>query len=270
MTGVLTEPEPADARPGAPTVLTFNVGLVHHVGPYRFYVDLARLLARRGFSSLRFDLSGLGDSAVRRDSLGEAERALDDLSEAMALVCSRHGQRRFVPIGFCSSVDPAHRLAVRDERVEGVCFIEGYSFRTRGFYLRYPLRYLERARWLRAGSRQMPPALRALPGLRRLGQFSEAIAVDDQVFVRDYPAPEQLRHDYEALTARGTRQLFVFVRGDTFNHESQFLEFTGLASLGPTREVVYLPEADHTFSRVADRDRVVARICEWLERGTPR
>lgn len=270
LTGILTEPDPADARAGAPAVLTCNVGLNHHVGPYRFYVDLARALAKRGFASLRFDLSGLGDSAVRRDSTAEHERALEDLTCAMALVTERTGQQTFVPVGFCSSVDPAHRLAVLDPRVRGVCFIEGYAYRTPAYYLRYPLKYLSWQRWRRAASRKLPRPLRHLPGFRRLGRLSEAIQVQDAVFVRDYPDPAALRRDYEALSARGTRQLFVYTRGFAINHPSQFLDFTGLAALGPTREVVYLDEADHTLFRVCDREDTVQLICRWLERGTPK
>jgi len=270
LTGILTEPPPDRARRDAPVVLASNVGLNHHVGPYRFFVDLSRDLARRGFASLRFDLSGLGNSSARRDTRGELDRALDDHDEAMKLLSSR-GYLRFVPIGFCSGVDAVHRLAVDDTRVVGGCFIEGYAFRTPGFFLRYPLRYLDHARWLRLLSRRMPPALRDLPGLRRLGHFASAFAGQDEVFVRSYPSPVELRRDYEAMSARGTRQLFIYVGGDSaYNHQRQFLEFTGLPSLGPTREVVYLPEADHTFFRVADRDRVIATIGDWMEREAAR
>jgi len=266
LTGILTEPEPGRARKDAPAVLTSNVGVNHHVGPYRFFVDLARRLAERGFASLRFDLSGLGNSAVRKDALGELERALDDHEEAMRFLTTHHGHPRFVPIGFCSGVDAVHRLAVRDPRVAGVCFIEGYTFRTPGFYARVPLRYLDHRRWLRLASRKIPRVLRDLPALRDVGRFATAFAGQDQVFVRDYPAPEQLRRDYEAMTARGACQLHVYVGDNDYNHEGQFLELTGLESLGPTREVLYLPEADHTFFRVADRDRVIAHICDWMER----
>ncbi len=66
--GVLTEPSPSCERRGAPTLLSWNVGINHRVGPYRILVDLSRDLAARGFASLRFDLSGRGDSEPRREA----------------------------------------------------------------------------------------------------------------------------------------------------------------------------------------------------------
>jgi hypothetical protein len=67
LVGITCEP---DAGPGLdlPGFIFFNIGLNHRVGPQRVQVELARALAVQGFASLRFDLSGLGDSAPRGDS----------------------------------------------------------------------------------------------------------------------------------------------------------------------------------------------------------
>jgi hypothetical protein len=266
LTGVFAEPDPSVARSAAPVVITSNVGVNHHVGPYRFSVDLARTLAQRGFSSLRFDLSGLGNSGVRTDALGDLEGAVDDHREAVRYLAA-HGHARFVPVGFCSSVDAVHRLSLEEPRVVGVCFVEGYAFKTLGARLRHPLRYLSGPRWRRLVTRKMPSLLRRLPLASRLGQFTTAFAGQDAIFVRDYPAPSTLRRDYEQLSARGTRQLFVYAGGDgLYVHERQFLEFTGLTSLGSTRKLVHLPHADHTLFRVSDRKQVVAHICAWMDR----
>ncbi|HEY1958257.1 MAG TPA: hypothetical protein VGH28_21720 [Polyangiaceae bacterium] len=265
--GVLTEPDPARARKAAPTVVSSNVGVNHHVGPYRFFVDLSRALADRGFASLRFDQSGFGNSAARKDTLPALERAKDDHVEAMKFLATRRGSPSIAAVGFCSSVDVVHRLAATDERVAAACFVEGYSFRTRGFYLRYPKRYFERARWIRLAARRVPKVLHRLPGAWNLGRYSAAFAGQDEVFVRDYPEPAALRRDYDAMNARGVHQLFVYVGGDSaFNHERQFLEFTGQRAFARTQRLVFLPKADHTLFRVADRADVVARICDWMER----
>lgn len=268
LTGILTEPDPKAARRDAPTVVSSNVGVNHHVGPYRFFVDLSRELARRGLASLRFDMAGFGNSAARKDTtLPAIERALDDHVEAMKFLAARRGDASIAAVGFCSSVDVVHRLATSDERVVAACFIEGYSFRTRGFYLRYPLRYLDRIRWMRIAAHRLPRVLHELPGPWRLGRFSAAFAGQDEVFVRDYPSPAELRRDYEAMTARGVRQLFVYVGGDSdYNHEGQFLEFTGLRALAATQKLAFLPEADHTLFLVADRRAAVNRIRDWMDR----
>ena len=149
LVGVLTEPDPVHAIPNAPGFLMWNVGIQHRVGPYRVQVDIARDLARRGFASFRFDLAGMGDSEIRLDSRTDGERAVSDVRDAMLLLQKRRNVSTFVPIGFCSSVDAVHRLAVDDKSVVGACFIEGYAYHTRGFWLRYPLRLLSRERWKR-------------------------------------------------------------------------------------------------------------------------
>src|SRR5690606_23743533 len=62
LVGVVTEPAAGSARPDAPAVLILNSGLVHRVGPKRLHVRLARRLAGLGFTCMRIDLSGIGDS----------------------------------------------------------------------------------------------------------------------------------------------------------------------------------------------------------------
>jgi dienelactone hydrolase len=268
LTGVLTEPD-ASVRTDAhgPVLLLWNVGLNHHVGPYRFNVDLARHAAKSGLASLRFDLSGRGDSDVRRDPLGEMERALDDLREAMTLLTRRSGQERVIPVGFCSGVDTAHRLALIDERVSGVCFIEGYAYRTNGFYARYPLRLLQPARWRRALARNIPDPLRHLPLVRRLGRIPLSAAEDDLVYVRDYPLPSQVRDDYATMAAQGKRLFFVYVGNDSsYNHARQLMEFAGTPELEKHAEIEYYPHADHTFYLPDDRRRLVHRIGTWIDK----
>jgi dienelactone hydrolase len=268
LAGVLTLPA-AGARTDTPAVMLWNVGLHHHVGPYRFHVDLARELARHGFLSLRFDLSGLGDSEVRRDALGEMERALDDLREAARLLEQREGRTRVVPVGFCSSVDAAHNFALADDRVAGVCFIEGYAHRTPGFYARYPLRLLDRARWRRLVARKIPNSLRGAPLIRRLGRIP-LVNPDDGVYRREYPPPEQLQRDYGALAAKGTRMLFVYVGKDAnYNHREQLFEFADAPGLAPLVDIEYYGNADHTFYLPENRAAAVRRVCSWADEAWP-
>jgi hypothetical protein len=265
--GIVTEPDPTDAIPGTPALLMWNVGVQHRVGPYRIHVDFARQLARRGFTSLRFDLSGMGDSEVRQQSQLDHERALMDLREAMAFLEKRKGIRAFVPIGFCSSVDAAHSLSLQDNRVVGVCFLEGYAFRTRGFWMRYPLRLANLHRWRRV-------FWRIGPRLKRLKRAAEATlsaghrAPEETVFTRPYPTQAQFGSDVRHLASSGKRLLFVYVGGDTdFNYRGQLAEMAGVESFEGAVEIVYYSDADHTFFRVADRERVVARVCDWVARS---
>lgn len=260
LAGVLCEPD-GSRRFGEPAVLLWNVGVNHHVGPYRAYVDLARCLAQQGFASLRFDASGLGDSEARKDASTERERAALDLRDAMELIERRTGIGRFVLVGFCSSVDAAHQLACVEPRVAGAIFIEGYAWRTARFYLRYWRRYLDGARWDRLLRRRLPGWF-PTPG----GALRET---REEVFVRDYPTPDRFRRDVHAMVARGARLLFVHAGGDTdYNGRDQLFEVLG-GELRGRVEVEFLPNADHTFFRVADRRAAIERIASWMDRAFP-
>ena len=267
LVGILTEPDPSDARLGAPAVLMWNVGIQHRVGPYRIHVDMARDLARRGFTSLRFDVSGMGDSDVRQHSQLDHERSIMDVREAMVFLERRKGIRAFVPIGFCSSVDAAHSLSLQDNRVAGVCFLEGYAFRTRGFWMRYPLRLANLHRWRRFLSWRIAPLL---SGRSVGGDPTKAGGRDlgGPVYTRAYPSQQQFGADVRNLASRGIRLLFVYVGGDTdFNYTGQLAEMAGVETLEESVEVVYYSDADHTFFRAADRERAVARVGEWMARS---
>jgi len=92
LVGVLTEPVgDALALSGdRPAIVLSNVGLNHRTGPNRIWVELARRMAQKGFTTLRFDLSGLGDSPSRRDSLSDSERHLADMREAVEFVLQKN------------------------------------------------------------------------------------------------------------------------------------------------------------------------------------
>lgn len=258
--GILLEPELGARREGAPAVLTWNVGLHHHVGPYRYFVDLSRSLAASGFTCLRFDISGMGDSDVSRDDArADTERAQADVREAMAALAKERGIQRFVVVGFCSGVDAAHALSVSDDRVAGVVYVEGYAFRTNGFYLRYARRFLSRNRWERL-LRQKYPKL-----FGDDAQLSTAEEERERIYVREYPTPEKLRADIRTMVERGKQLLLLYVGGDTdYNHRTQFLEMLGEKSELPNLEVEYLPKADHTFFLERDRRLSVQRITDWM------
>jgi hypothetical protein len=267
LTGILSEPTPQRARPGAPAALMCNVGINHHIGPYRVFVDLARALAERGFPSLRFDFSGRGDSEIRRDGAGEIERALDDLREGMGLLEKRGVAARFVPIGFCSSVDSAHQLTLRDERVAGAVFVEGYMYRTRAFYARYPLRFVNRARWRRVVAKHLPEVLRDVRPLRHLGRIEVELDDDDVVYLREYPSREQFAREIDAVARRGAPMLFVYVGGDSnINHARQLGDLVGRGHEDGF-EIAYYPEADHVFFRVDERRVLIERIGDWATKS---
>lgn len=252
LVGVLAEPA-GGLVPGRPVAVMANVGLNHRVGPNRAWVDLGRRLAAAGFGALRFDGSGFGDSEPRRDTLGDGERALLDLREALDLLATRRGVERFVLVANCSGTDSQHALALADARVCGLITVDGYAYANRGWWWRHHgLRFLQPARWRRLlVNRRLARA--------RLGREPGEV---QEVWTRDIPTRTRYAAELDTLCRRGVRLLLVFTSGVdmVYNHQGQFHAMFGQRE---AVEVVYDARADHLFSTSADRERFLARAVAW-------
>jgi len=255
LVGVLCEPE--TPRLGASAALFSNVGLNHRVGPNRTWVETARRLAEAGLTSLRFDLSGFGDSEARPDTRSDLERAVLDTREAMDFLGAKCGADRFLLIANCSGVDSLHATALVDPRVVGAVAIDGYVYRNEGYAQRRPLRLIQPARWARYWRRRSA----AQASLSPTGGVQE-------VWKRDIPTRERFASDLARLVERGTKLLFVYTSGvDThYNYREQFHDMFGFR--GET-SVLFFPRADHLFSRESDRQELYAGIAAWIEREFP-
>jgi len=257
LVGVVTSPEGASA--GAKrAVLMANIGMHHRVGPYRLYVDLARRLAARGLVALRFDLSGLGDSASRQDMMSDVERGAADMGEAMDWLASKMGVTEFLLIALCSGVDTAHLAALRDERVVGAVFIDGYTYvTTRSRVRHHTLRYLELERWIRYGRRTLAGVG---AGRSRNGQSAQAPAI----FVREYPTRERFRGDIARMVGRGAKLLFIWTGTyQHYNARTQLFEMLGREFPRDGIEVERMGGADHVFTSCRHRRALIERIERW-------
>ena len=76
--------------------LLANAGVIHRIGPHRINVKLARVLASEKIASIRFDLSGLGDSRAAASSVAYTEQSVLDLRAAMDFAEKEHGFKRFL------------------------------------------------------------------------------------------------------------------------------------------------------------------------------
>ncbi|MEO8076969.1 MAG: alpha/beta fold hydrolase, partial [Acidobacteriota bacterium] len=255
LVGVITEPSSAERRPNAPTVVFSNVGLNHRVGPGRVYVDLARELAAAGYVTMRFDLSGFGDSEPRRTDAGDLERAVLDTREALDFL-EKKGSSRFVLLGLCSGVDSAHALALADSRVVGAVFIDGYAYRNRGFWLRYyTARMLQAARWKRY--------FRQRRVRMRRKQANPDTGPGQEVFSREYPPQATFASEIARLVGRAVELLFIYtvVADNHYNYPNQFRDTFGDHA---RIDVEYYTRADHVFSATRDRTQLISRVVGWM------
>lgn len=259
--GVLHTPSTAVNRK-ATAVIFITAGLIHKTGPFRLYVDLGRTLATHGIPSLRFDLSGIGESAACESGESAEQSAVTDVRAAMDALTEELGMRRFVLAGLCSGAEVAHRTAVCDERVCGFIAMDGYIVRTPAYYFWH---YLPRIFSLRKWRDFIASKWRRL---RRRNKANDEIAEEDEALAFwEGPGPgrERLAEDFRALCKRQVRQLQVFSGGSgDYSYERQFRDAFRDVDFGKLLDVQYLRETDHVYVLQADRRKLIRLIAEWL------
>ena len=266
LVGILTHPAPGQETDFVAIVL--NAGLIHHVGPHRLHVTLARALAARGIASLRVDLSGIGDSSARPDNLPAQELSVREPREIMDDL-SRRGYRHFILFGICSGARQALQAAVGDSRVKGVVMVnpgtttENVELSSRAatrFYLRRSL-WNSRA-WLnffsgRVNYRRLYQTLTGMLRRQRRDDERDYSPDHDKTTLID-----TARRQLEPLLARGTRVLIVFSDRDAhfigvMENGIQQLQIDGQC------QVEVHPEADHLFTSLAETGTLVNLVCRW-------
>ena len=261
--GIVTEAEGNDQSADKPAILLLNAGLMHHIGPFRMYVQMARALARLGFPVLRFDLSSKGDSPPRPGRLSYRESVRADVIEAMDFLGQSRGVQSFVLLGLCSGASDAFECAVDDARVSGLVLLDGYAYRTAGFYRRHYLpRLLNAAKW---------PAFAARLVKRLAGTPGGGEASREDFYGMAFPGREVFRAGLEKMLARGAAVLIVHTGGwfEYYNDANQFREAFPDLARHPGMAVHYFGKADHTYTIASDRKALIELICNWAAAQWP-
>lgn len=271
--GILTLPAapPGNARK-LPVFVLLSSGLLHRVGPRRLHVHLARELARMGFSTLRVDLAGVGDSPPL-PGLTNNESVTADYGEIVSVLESRLGRVSLVVGGLCSAADNAIKLAPADQRVIGmflldmVCFSDD-RFSVRAFIARH-LTSRAAARAFIAGYLNPARYIRAL--MRRIKAVSVPLRdwfkrVDQSPLRPDIPSREQIRAAFEAIRERDGRVLSVFTQHalhDYYNRRGQLARVAGVDGYWRFCTELFWPEAWHTFDLDAHQRRLIEEVKTW-------
>jgi alpha-beta hydrolase superfamily lysophospholipase len=250
-----------------PAVVILNSGIIHRVGANRMSVSLCRRLAASGFTAIRFDLSGIGDSEARSDALMPLEASLADIREALDSLEATYKLKRFVLVGLCSGADHSAIYAGTDARVVGAVLLDPSIPRTRRYYLTHYRRRLSSASsWLnviRGGHPLWGALRRRLAGADRAADPEPAAEVSpDDPQVRAFLAAA-----YGNTVKCGNRLLAVFTaeREMQHNYREQLLDAFPEVPFGDRLALHYYPDSDHTFTSESNRARVSDLIVDWMK-----
>ncbi len=271
--GIMCIPPSAPSMPTAPdgpttsnpVVIMLTAGVLHRVGASRIHVEMARRLAAAGFASLRFDLSGIGDSQSRNGGVSLTESVELDIDDAMAFLRQAGHGEHCVLVGLCSGAHDALHRAERDGRVVGVFAIDliGSFVNTRHKLRHYLRRLPDVTRWKGALTRRM----RRLVPLGRRPSQEKRRPNPVWIGVRRRVSREDLESLLDRLFDRGARLAFYFTDGleENYNYRGQFRDNYRRAAASPLCTSVFLPGSDHLLSKAADRESVVGGLVGWME-----
>jgi len=244
--------------------LLINSGIVHRIGPHRLNVLIARGLAAKSLASLRFDLSGLGDSRPASSAASYGDQAVADIRAAMDFVERERGTRqRFVIFGICSGAVNAYHAALADPRIVGALMLDGFWYRTRWtepvrlwkrFWSLSPRKIFDAIR-RRLKRSARPPAREAAPQVEIFGLEGSG-----------NPPREQFAHAMNQLDARGVGLFLLYTSSVTglVSYSAQIAQaFRGEPFTRRLRCEAHA-EIDHTAVSLDAQRRMTEIVSSWV------
>ena len=261
LVGTLTQP-PGKAR--ATAILLLNAGVIPRMGPHRINVKLARELASQGFTVLRMDLSGLGDSLRSDAALTFEQQAVSDLKAAMDHLQRLTSAQQFALAGICSGAHHGIATAIADDRLKALWLMDTHAYPTRKTLWVRARRQLQLdftgtlARWTTKAVQMLTSRLRPGPAVPR----EQALLTDNA-----YPTPPkaEFAQRIQALIDRQVRLQLVY-SGDIFwryNHSSQWQD--AFRDHGAVAKVPcdLLPDMDHTATTLHAQRRLIGSVTRF-------
>jgi hypothetical protein len=284
--GILTEPV-TDAPAPRPLFVLLNTGSAHHVGPNGIHPQLCRRAAQEGWTALRLDIPGLGESsrAVERETHHPYPADVGPMVWRVLEPVMQGAVGSLVLAGLCSGARNAYKtaLAAGAGNVRGLILLNPLTLYFQpGDDILMPAaaRPGAEAQWLQSGHRDRRQWLALLGNPRRVWRVG-ARAVRATVRLGSRRAvdagrrlgvvpPARLVRDLHRLLDAGTCISLV-----THPHEpgvqAMRLEAGALLSEVPaprTVRVRVLAAADHTFTRRTSRDELAEHMMRALRDAT--
>lgn len=270
LVGIVTHPDAKFDERQRPAIILLNSGLLHRVGPNRIYVKIARRLAAMGFVVLRFDLSGIGDSPLPKDSQAydEATGAIKDTQAVMDYLSQTKAIDRFILMGLCSGASNAFRVAGHDQRVVGVNLIEGFAFPSNAYFAQaYSKSLLSLKSWgrLLTGKSEFWGLIRGLIKFhtsKQTRQLTENLQV---------PGKEELLSDLDTLIKRRVQLCFIYCATSSayYNYRKIFEEKINSISESRRPRLEVLHDTDHLFTLLHHQEALINIIQDWLQHLKP-
>lgn len=283
LVSIITRP-PTPPTPETPIALFINAGLIHHVGPNRLYVRLARRLAQAGIPACRFDLSGVGDSQVRTDNTPFEQSILQDTQHLMNYLQEAEGYQRFILIGHCSGGIIALGVAAQDPRTVGVVMInaEGGDADWDDYDLKRKTSQYYESYYSQEALSDPEKWKKFLTGKAHYGKIIRNVfqnIIWNKLSAASFKAKKQLAAEQPTIRPeivtifksvpdvlnRQTRLLMLYSEGSTGLERTQLImkDIQSIISQHPAFTLETLSKSDHSFTPLESQQRLIERISAW-------
>jgi len=265
-------------------VILVNAGSVHSVGPGRAYVELAREWAAQGFSVLRMDVGGVGDSDARFGAVDNhpyPDHAVADIASAVRWMIDRARVSRVIVAGLCSGAHASFHAGLEVDGLAGIMVINPIVFYWNptcaldvsawtNYYesRRYSQAAREVASWVKLVRGRVDVRHVASVAYRRMREVGGAMAMTlwQRLGGRGTDG-ENVGDDLARIGARGVDVLLAFSEGDPgldFVRRRYARALRLLEARSANFALRVIPDADHTFTRPAARRRLAALLSSHL------
>jgi pimeloyl-ACP methyl ester carboxylesterase len=251
-------------------IIFLNAGIVHRVGAGRTYVKLARNLASRGFITLRFDLSGIGDSPVRHDNLQFEKSAISEAQDAMDFLAEKRGTQDFILLGGCSGAKIAIETARKDERVVGTLLINFPSLdEDEDSAVNVPVNPGAFSYYRNCAIFNPSSWWRLLSGRANYTKLAAAMMSEAQRRMRQMSTrePTSFELNLKHLSDRKVNISFICSEGDHRLNDLRAAGGKGLKQLCAQNKVALeiIQRSDHTFSSLDDQEQLMSVLLARAE-----
>ncbi len=277
-------------------IILLNTGLQYRPIWHGFNVKLARFLTLLGYSVLRFDTHGIGDSEGEIDSVNSIKAEdfhdaiqtglfVSDTNLAISFFKNQTGVEDLFLIGPCGGALTSMIAASQDTRIKGVAYIAGpINLQSSEFTLTMHPRDAKKALAIRIRKVCDPRAIyRFLKGSSDRKIVFEAFKVRMQTILNKGSFLREQKDDmtekgllfnwvfleaFKSFSSRGGRTLFLMPEDDRGTwgfrelFEKRYLtpgnEFQGSFQLH------YVPKANHIFALEESQRYVFENVTFWL------
>lgn len=256
-------------------VIILNSGLQYRVGPHRIYVKIARRLSMLGFSALRFDFPGIGESEGTIQEVHFDLFDTEDTLRAIDFFVKEEKIQKVVLLGICAGARNALMAGAKDQRVDSIVSLSLPIITDMQQYSEDKMSNNEAISMVAANAilkRWMKKSFSMKAWKRYFSNNNRSLSVISVLFKlfrgKKIEEDKKYRKFFEAFeTFISSKRRALFVYGErNFVPKGEFeAKFKELSEGKEHRCDYYIvPDSDHTFTFKEAERNVIEKTVKWL------